>query len=1321
MRIRAFHIDGFGMLRDVEADDLPCGCAVFLGRNEAGKSTLLDFFRAVLTGYPLRPRERERAYTAAGQSGGSLLLETDFGPLRLARHPGAGGGEPVLSAPDGAPLDGALWERLLGGVTREVYASIYGFSLSELQAFSSLTSDGVRNALYGASFGMGLRSPGRALKRLEAEMDKLFKPGGSKQQISLLLREWEDAGRQLREVEEDAVRYDALAAEREEKLAELESVRLEIRTSAAEKRSLERRLGVWRQWEQWRLAEVRLGRLEEVPATFPPDGPARLERAENHRENVEREAALALERADRTRMQLAALAVNPDLAACADRLRDLGEGKTSYRNALAEIPRLNRALERCGEEQENLLRTLGAAWTLERVKAADRPLHARETLSRRAEEMHFAVAAHEAASSALEKTRHDEAAAREALAEAARRLEKLPVPAAELDAAARDELQRLLAAVNEARQRLPEREKALEQARGEFNRALSHLHLRPRHSTADALDALSAAQDEVAALAGEVLARMDEAAEAGRAVERARDEEGQARARLERVRNRRDDLDGPDRAALENRRTALRRLRAAVAMLPMERDAAAEAEDRWAAHMADSPSAGRHPLLVIPGALLALGGGAIIASVKFWNLHTLQIGADFTWPLALWHGYLVLSAGVAFMAAGLPRNRPEASRHAVAAEQLRARREAAEKKLTAREAEVSRLCALVGLEAGEEGPQPAALDALESELDRDREQCAANERLEEELAEHAADLESVRLRVRREEEVYARKKSEAHSAQRRWHERLMDFGVQSVPTPEAASAYFARVDSARAVWASVAALEKEVAAMEARSPRLAEAARRLLPESSLPASWAPGPVAEAVRMVLESCRLADLAAEERAAAAEAVRAAENLSERETRALSHAVTALEESALRLDEARQNWREALAALDLEEELSPATAAEALQCLDRVLSLESERGRLEDALSHRQRERDALEMPLREIAERLGRLPKDGPEGPDWPDLLDALRREAESACRAEEEQARLQALLVEQEGEQRVAQGLVEDARREADKLLRLAGATDGEDFLRRFAVKSERDELIRRREDLEDALRLAAGETDFQRYVDGFAETEKETLEARTAELSVRLAASAAREEELADEERTLRVRLEGLAASGRAAELRQSRAASAESLRRLGLEWGRNALARHLLNQAKQRFEKQRQPEVIRIASNLFRSITNGAWAGISASLEDSSLRVLPSNGEAVSPELLSRGAREQLYLALRLAHMRSHAARAAALPVIMDDILVNFDPLRAERTAAVFEDMTRPGEGAPGHQILFFTCHPHLADLLQRVIPDSVLYTVERGRVARA
>ena len=166
----------------------------------------------------------------------------------------------------------------------------------------------------------------------------------------------------------------------------------------------------------------------------------------------------------------------------------------------------------------------------------------------------------------------------------------------------------------------------------------------------------------------------------------------------------------------------------------------------------------------------------------------------------------------------------------------------------------------------------------------------------------------------------------------------------------------------------------------------------------------------------------------------------------------------------------------------------------------------------------------------------------------------------------------------------------------------------------------------------------------------------------------------------------------------------------------MGLEWSRYALARHLLLEARGRFEKERQPGVIRAASALFSAITGGAWVGIAASLEDSSLRVLPPHGEPVSPEVLSRGTQEQLYLALRLAHIRNHAAQAAALPVIMDDVLVNFDPDRALRTAQTFGDLASSQEGSPGHQLLYFTCHPHMADMLRKAVP-GVGPVMRRGK----
>ena len=208
------------------------------------------------------------------------------------------------------------------------------------------------------------------------------------------------------------------------------------------------------------------------------------------------------------------------------------------------------------------------------------------------------------------------------------------------------------------------------------------------------------------------------------------------------------------------------------------------------------------------------------------------------------------------------------------------------------------------------------------------------------------------------------------------------------------------------------------------------------------------------------------------------------------------------------------------------------------------------------------------------------------------------------------------------------------------------------------------------------------------------------------------------EERLADSLRTLEVRLEQAEGSETLSRLRLRAASLSGTIRGLGLEWSRYALARHLLLEARGRFEKERQPGVIRAASALFSAITGGAWVGIAASLEDSSLRVLPPHGEPVSPEVLSRGTQEQLYLALRLAHIRNHAAQAAALPVIMDDVLVNFDPDRALRTAQTFGDLASSQEGSPGHQLLYFTCHPHMADMLRKAVPGIGRYVMERGTI---
>jgi uncharacterized protein YhaN len=156
-------------------------------------------------------------------------------------------------------------------------------------------------------------------------------------------------------------------------------------------------------------------------------------------------------------------------------------------------------------------------------------------------------------------------------------------------------------------------------------------------------------------------------------------------------------------------------------------------------------------------------------------------------------------------------------------------------------------------------------------------------------------------------------------------------------------------------------------------------------------------------------------------------------------------------------------------------------------------------------------------------------------------------------------------------------------------------------------------------------------------------------------------------------------------------------------------EWAVGALALRLLEETRSRYERERQPDVVRAAEGHFARITGGRYTRIIAPPGDTSVRVETEGGDSRTTEELSRGTGEQLYLALRFGLIEEFARHAEPLPVVMDDILVNFDADRAARAAAAITDL------ADRHQVLYFTCHPWTADLLD---PDG-RRTVPLGETA--
>jgi uncharacterized protein YhaN len=120
--------------------------------------------------------------------------------------------------------------------------------------------------------------------------------------------------------------------------------------------------------------------------------------------------------------------------------------------------------------------------------------------------------------------------------------------------------------------------------------------------------------------------------------------------------------------------------------------------------------------------------------------------------------------------------------------------------------------------------------------------------------------------------------------------------------------------------------------------------------------------------------------------------------------------------------------------------------------------------------------------------------------------------------------------------------------------------------------------------------------------------------------------------------------------------------------------------------------------------------LTENKYVRVWAPLGEELLRVDAAGGRTFDVALLSRGTREQLFLALRLALVRSYARRGVELPLALDDVLVNFDARRTRAAARLLRDYANEGQ-----QLLVFTCHEHVADMF-RALSVPVFTLPEQG-----
>ncbi|MFC4427132.1 AAA family ATPase [Deinococcus navajonensis] len=1242
----------------------PQSLTVLYGPNEAGKSTLLEFIREVLFG--------------TGEALGSVVLEAQGRRYRVT----ASGRRQrrVMDLTSGETCAPETVRELLGSIDRTVFQNIFAFGLGELQTLTSLTSQGVQERIFAAGVAGAGPSARAAVNRLEAEVQDYLRPRAQSKLTSGALA-YQEVQSQLREARSQA---DGFAVARHE-IQRMEDDLREDQQSLQDLVEREHELEAFaRLWPQWAERQAALSALEalEVP---PARAAGRAHEAQELlRQTQER-------RAERARLagELGALPEVPQTLLDAQAgLESLSQELGAYQERLSALGAAEHQRQVLQLDLSSQQEGLGGSWTTDQLVQLY-PEQLAPVLEEPGRALEAARVALQAAERELERSNEAAQLTREALA------------VAQVHGPGESPEERLaLDAVDAARQRQQEAQADLDALmvddalRTQMPALQALLREAPSGVEAD-LRRLEADAEEQLGTLREILADLGPAwteealgqvtAETERGWRQAGQRHGQTWASV------RGDLEEA-RRTVRARRAAVQEAQTPVDTWPETRPLTAiDAQLKTVQTQVALAASARTRLLEHAPSRGPAGPAAQNRAVSAALTLALVVTGFLGHPLL---GLLALVCGGALMWVTRPQQPAMVQAGPLRTDTLHSDLEALG---LGAQADAGQLAALESRLAGQ-------VSALHREAEAARRAHEAQARLQaEQTLLNEALLEQTRLQTLMDE---------AAASFACWAEatRLPLEGPEDLE-PVLTRLSAARQGSAQrqrllSQWADRA---REVQQFEARVHTVLESLQRPAQPGLLTALVQAVEAAESAQRA--ALRREDLAAAARQYAADAQRAAdyaqtvtgrlraawadlEQAHQRAQAAVEKCQSDQKAAADRWAQALAAWEAQLAALNLPSG-SPAELRVLIERLARAADTARRLTELGVQWSELQRQTAGFEQRSRAALQAATG------EGREPADLLPVV-----VAARAANDQARQRDGLL-----QRLA-GVDEQLAQLEQHALALLAAAQAPDLLtllRWDELSSQRQDLQQRVSTVDHAVHVLAGHQAAgwrvqldQAQPEAWARQLQEIKDKKT------FIQDAYEQRHQALARLQLAARL--LADSSDTARLHLQAEAVAEQLRRDLRAWVVRRLGARVLADTLREYERTKGPEVLRHASQVFARFSHGRYTAVRQVEGSTKFRVLTSGDELVDVEQLSRGTQEQLYLAVRLGLARTLGQRTANLPLMMDDILVNADPVRAHAVAETLAELSAD------HQVIYLTCHPSSVQLLQQLVPGS--NTVELPRL---
>ncbi len=441
-------------------------------------------------------------------------------------------------------------------------------------------------------------------------------------------------------------------------------------------------------------------------------------------------------------------------------------------------------------------------------------------------------------------------------------------------------------------------------------------------------------------------------------------------------------------------------------------------------------------------------------------------------------------------------------------------------------------------------------------------------------------------------------------------------------------------------------------------------------------------------------------------------------------VSTAQSRLEQAKSQLEKATTAWRNKLVGLGISEKLDPLRFAAVAERFAALGDLEERVALRREEIVARQREHATLTRRIHDLALEVGcvletpsPVPRGGAiadssaqkpslEGKGIASPIDQLEHlVAERRKQLSDVERRTQLFerakeLKAQEGEHRRT---VVGIRRRREALYHAADCEDEVGYRRLIEEQQQARNLRNQRESVSREIVAAIGtHASEEKFAALLAPENIDQLDDMWEQFSRELEAAQTELKSLVDQRGARRHEQRILAEDRSLAERQLELSCVEKQLAIAKQEWREHAVVSRVLERLRHHYEKNRQPETLAEASGYLSRLTGGEYVRVWTPIADDILLVENSAGQSLKVEVLSRGTREQLFLSIRLAVVSTFAKRGVRLPMVLDDVLVNFDAVRTQRAAEVLMNFA-----TAGHQVMIFTCHEHMWQMFKTLNAD--------------